>query len=197
MLGSLVGILLLLGGFTLYKTFAFYEEKKEFNVLRGRIPDFRKPDLELAVLLDGKEINHIPEKGNYLVDVDCGEKGLGTWDYNVWAIKVEGFANETKCRVTFTSVSESEMPENDTFVGYIYSWGNRILLNNCPKYIKITSSYIVYLFNMDTGSLITSGKDIVLENNTAKNIKIKSMNSFDDSSPTSTSFPVEVKVTFG
>ena len=35
-------MLLVLGGITLYKTFALYEEKKEFNVLQGRIPDFRE-----------------------------------------------------------------------------------------------------------------------------------------------------------
>ncbi len=29
-----------MGGITFYKTFALYEEKKEFNVLKGRVPDF-------------------------------------------------------------------------------------------------------------------------------------------------------------
>ncbi len=47
-IGAIVGLIVLVGGITLYRTFALYEEKKEFNVLKGRIPDFTKKVLTLA-----------------------------------------------------------------------------------------------------------------------------------------------------
>lgn len=40
-IGSIIGVILLIGGITLYRTFALYEEKKEFNVLKGQVADFR------------------------------------------------------------------------------------------------------------------------------------------------------------
>ena len=52
MIGSIVGIVLIIGGITLYRTFAFYEEKKEFNVLQGRVPDFKEGDIQLSVFVN-------------------------------------------------------------------------------------------------------------------------------------------------
>lgn len=109
-IGSIVGILLILGGIKLYKTFAFYEEKKEFNVLQGRIPEFKEGDIQLAILVDNERVESIPEKGNYLVDVSCDKGAIGSWDYDNWNISVSNFVTKTKCDVKFTSVSESEMP---------------------------------------------------------------------------------------
>ncbi len=41
-IGCTIGLILLIGAISFYKTFALYEETKEFNVLKGRVPDFRK-----------------------------------------------------------------------------------------------------------------------------------------------------------
>ena len=41
-IASILGILIVVGIVTLFRTFAFFEEKREFNVIRGRIPDFSK-----------------------------------------------------------------------------------------------------------------------------------------------------------
>ncbi len=38
--GSIVGILLVIGGISLYRTFALYEEEETFDVLNGTVPDF-------------------------------------------------------------------------------------------------------------------------------------------------------------
>ncbi len=39
-MGSIVGILLIVGGISLYRSFAMYKEEKTFDVLNGTVPDF-------------------------------------------------------------------------------------------------------------------------------------------------------------
>ena len=111
MIGSIVGIVLIIGGITLYRTFAFYEEKKEFNILQGRVPDFKEGDIQLSVFVNEERVEAIPERGNYLVDVSCDKGAIGSWDYNKWSVSVSNFVTKTKCDVKFTSVSENEMPD--------------------------------------------------------------------------------------
>lgn len=110
---SIVVLLILVGGITLYRTYALYEEKKEFNVLKGKIPNFMKTDLSLAFVVDGVASEKVPARGNYLVEVIC-DGGQGEWDYTAWNIVIRSFSNGTKCDVTFTSVTEEEMPEIKT-----------------------------------------------------------------------------------
>ncbi len=55
-IGSIVGMLLVLGGITLYKTFALYEEKKEFNVLKGIVPFFPYKGITLANYIISKSV---------------------------------------------------------------------------------------------------------------------------------------------
>ena len=66
LIGSIVGLILLIGGITLYRTFALYEEKKEFNVLQGRIPSFYKS----WDFYENKEnVFEIPYSGSYKLEV--------------------------------------------------------------------------------------------------------------------------------
>ena len=77
MIYSIVGILLIIGSITLYKTFAFYEEKKSFNILKGRIPDFGYDIKLLSVVVDDKKSESIPERGLYKTNVHCTMERLG------------------------------------------------------------------------------------------------------------------------
>ena len=110
-IGSIVGILLLIGGITLYRTFALYKIEQSFDVLKGTVPNFRKSDIELAIMLDNEKAEKIPEKGNYKVDISCNKEVDAEWDYYNWKLKVKDIINGTKCDLSFTSVEESEMPE--------------------------------------------------------------------------------------
>ena len=105
---STIGILLVVGSIVLFKTYAFYEEKKEFNVLKGRIPDFGYDIKMLSVVVDNEEVQEIPEKGDYGVEVECSE-GKGSWNYQTWSLNLTEFQKNTKCNITFTS---GEMPED-------------------------------------------------------------------------------------
>ncbi len=103
-------MLLVLGGITLYKTFALYEEKKEFNVLQGRIPDFRNSigDVKIAAIVDGKLSSKIPtkEEGYAVEEIVCDKGAIGEWNEERWGIFVSNLTeSETTCTITFDSLS--------------------------------------------------------------------------------------------
>ena len=99
-----MGIILILGGILLYRSYALYEEEKEFNVLKGQIPDFGYDIKMLSVVVDGNKSKTIPERGLYKTNVECsGEKTTGTWDYNAWNLVLENVESNTKCNISFTS----------------------------------------------------------------------------------------------
>lgn len=102
-IGLLVGIILLIGSVVFYKTFALYEEKKEFNILKGIVPNFSKSDVEIAMTLNGEFIKEIPKKSNFLkVNVDCGSTATGSWDHENWSIIVSDFKSTSiKCNLSF------------------------------------------------------------------------------------------------
>ena len=94
----------MIGGITLYRTFALYEEKKEFNILRGKVPTFSQGDIELAVFIDGEKTNTFPTKeSDYLVEnIECDNEAIGTWDYNAWGILVSNLTtSKTTCTLSF------------------------------------------------------------------------------------------------
>ncbi len=106
---SILGILLVIGSITLYKTFAFYEEKKSFNILKGRIPDFGYDIKLLSVVVDDKKSESIPERGLYKTNVHCTNGTFGEWDYNNWNLVLNNVSSESKCNIEFTSgLSEEE-----------------------------------------------------------------------------------------
>ena len=107
---SILGILLVIGSITLYKTFAFYEEKKSFNLLKGRIPDFGYDIKMLSVVVDGEKKEAIPERGLYKTQIDCTNSTTGKWDYNAWNLILENVSEQAKCNITFTTngITEAE-----------------------------------------------------------------------------------------
>ena len=80
MVGSIVGIVLLIGSVILIRSYALYEEKKEFNVLKGQIPDFGYDIKMLSVVIDGEKSKNIPERGYYkrklIVVMEQEENGI-------------------------------------------------------------------------------------------------------------------------
>ncbi len=42
LIGTIIGIIVLIGGITLYHTFAMYKTEKSFDVIQGKVPDFLK-----------------------------------------------------------------------------------------------------------------------------------------------------------
>ena len=103
MVGSIVGIVLLIGSVILIRSYALYEEKKEFNVLKGQIPDFGYDIKMLSVVIDGEKSKNIPERGYYKTQIDCSNGTRGEWDYNAWNLTLENVSENARCNITFTS----------------------------------------------------------------------------------------------
>ncbi len=108
-IGSIVGIVLLIGSIVFIRSYALYEEKKEFNVLKGQIPDFGYDIKMLSVVVDGEKSKNIPERGLYKTQIDCSNGTRGEWDYNAWNLTLENVSENARCNITFTSnLSEEE-----------------------------------------------------------------------------------------
>ncbi len=107
-IGSIVGIILLLGGIYLYKTYALYEEKKEFNILKGKVGDFStSKDVTLASVIDGNPSDKIPKKneGYIFESVSCDNKAEAIWDVDKWGIFVSNLTtSRTTCTINFNGV---------------------------------------------------------------------------------------------
>ena len=104
---------IVIGGISLYRSYALYEEEKEYNVLKGQIPDFGY-DVKFAVTVDNKKQSSIPGRqdssGNYYdVKVSC-ENGStqGEWDYNAWNVKLDNISDGSKCTLAFTGGMSKE-----------------------------------------------------------------------------------------
>ena len=104
---SIIGILLIIGSLTIFKTFAFFEEKQEFNVIKGKIPSHWYDMNLLSVKVEGREVESIPERGLYKTKVEC-TNGYGEWDYNSWSLKLTDLKENTKCNIEFTKNLSTE-----------------------------------------------------------------------------------------
>ena len=88
-----------------------YQEEKEYNVIKGIIPDFGY-DVKVAINVDGEKRDNIPSRGLYKTEVKCNNEAIGEWDYNAWNLKLSNITEETKCNLTFTSgLSKEEYDE--------------------------------------------------------------------------------------
>ena len=107
MIGSAIGLLLLLGGVKLYKTFAVYEVKKEFNILRGRVPAFSRGDVQFAVKIDDVDSTNIPTKadGKKYIGYECNKLGVTIeWNNDKWGPLTLGLTEKgTSCTLKFES----------------------------------------------------------------------------------------------
>lgn len=111
-IASIVAVVLLIGGISLYRTFALYEEKKEFNILNGRIPDFSDSsntdgDIILAFTINGeKTYGSFPTKDANLTinNVTCENGATAEWDSTNWGLtKINPGDNKSlSCIVDFT-----------------------------------------------------------------------------------------------
>ena len=106
------------GGIILSKSYALYETKKEYNVIKGAVQNFNY-DVKLAVTVDDEVQTNIPEadsqdnEGNYYqVGISCDNDIKGEWDYNAWTLKLDNVINGTKCRLTFTSTMSQTERDN-------------------------------------------------------------------------------------
>ncbi len=107
--GMIIGIcfvVLLCTVIVVFRSFALYEEKKEFDVIKGRVPD-QNYDVLFAFTLEDEDgnktnIENVPEGTNYEVTVSCDKGATGEWNYEEWGPLIKNLTNaRTKCKINF------------------------------------------------------------------------------------------------
>ncbi len=102
---SMIGILLIIGSITLFKTYAFFEEKREFNVLKGRVPEFSHEDIQLAFTINGEKGEKFPTIDDGLVakNVTCSNGASAEWNNGLWSLTniKPGGNKKVNCNIEF------------------------------------------------------------------------------------------------
>ncbi len=113
---SLVGLILLsLGIFLFYQSYAFYEEKKNFDVINGTVED--PGDIYFAYYIDGVISRNMPlQNTGYTLDEtksNCNNGVVPTWDNASWEAKMN-YKNysattntRTKCTLYFSKTAKT------------------------------------------------------------------------------------------
>ena len=116
---------MIVGVITFYKTFAFYEEKREYDVIKGRIPEFSQEDIQLAFTINGEKGETFPSKNSryFGKSVTC-EKGVeASWNNETWGLDLIN-SNQQKrinCSIEFKTISEFSEAKIGDYVSYIPS----------------------------------------------------------------------------
>ena len=140
MIGSAVGLLLLLGGMRLYKTFAVYEVKKEFNILRGRIPAVSNGDVVIDFTVNGTKTTGVsfPTKtDNYIAEsVTCDNGVTASWNNKSWGLVDINSNNQPKIKCMVNFIENPIMYEitNGTYYFAYDEATNKFLSNNQGKH---------------------------------------------------------------
>ncbi len=145
-------IFLLTGLLVIYRTYAVYEEKQVYNVMKGQVPN-QDYDISLSYYFmdtDGKKtmLLKAPTERNYNVDVVCTEVAMASWDYDKWGPLITNLINNrTKCNILFQK--------------------ERILLEDIVHVSKVTSGDGLYeVFHEDAEIAFSENESII------KNLKM-------------------------
>ncbi len=123
-ISSIIGITLIVGTIALFKTFAFYEEKKEFNIIKGRVPEFSREDIQLSYSINGEEgTNAFPNINDGLIanSVSCEKGASAKWSNSLWTlININPNGNKkVNCSVNFENGNPINLYENVSIGDYV------------------------------------------------------------------------------
>ncbi len=123
-ISSIIGITLIVGTIALFKTFAFYEEKKEFNIIKGRVPEFSREDIQLSYSINGEEgTNVFPNINDGLIanSVSCEKGASAKWSNSLWTlININPNGNKkVNCSVNFENGNPINLYENVSIGDYV------------------------------------------------------------------------------
>ncbi len=95
------------GGILVYRSFALFEVSKTFNILEGKVPNFTKGDITLAVLVDGVKQDSFPDKnGHKYVGYECNNDAKLTWNNETWRALIDT-DKPTICTLKFETKNNS------------------------------------------------------------------------------------------
>ena len=106
MIGSGIVLVLLLVVVFIYRSYAVYEERQEYDVIEGRVPSYIADyDVKVNIIVDGVGSTRVPDKGTKKISsIVCDKGASGVWDYRNWMIQVRNLTEtKTTCEVNFVS----------------------------------------------------------------------------------------------
>ena len=120
---SILGIMLIVGVITLFRTFAFFEEKRDFNVLKGRVPEFSHEDIQLAFTINGEKGDQFPTStsGYIAKNVTCSNGASASWSHSLWSLtNINSNGNKkVYCSIEFITSENITLYENVSVGDYI------------------------------------------------------------------------------
>ncbi len=167
-MGAILVLIGIIGGISLIASFAMYEEKASFDVLKGTVPDFRigKGDVNfIALTVNGEKTNTVPLKGTYSkIDVKCDNDALGIWNTEEWDLNIKHITKvPTSCTVDF-------------FIGAGSEWTFDYTGNEQLYVIPTTGRYKLEVWGAQGGTLGGYGGysygDIILKQETLLHIYV-------------------------
>ena len=101
------GIIFLIAVIFLSRSYAIYQEKQEFDVIKGSVPEYMSDyDVKLSLMIDGVESKSFPtrDSGKVFLRAECDKGATGVWDYEHWApLVLNTTETRTKCKYQFVS----------------------------------------------------------------------------------------------
>ncbi len=109
LIGSMVGIMALGGGYLLNRSLGKYQVTESFPIMNGKI-QVNSGDISIiAVKLDDKDVTNIPQKGEGIRfdHAECTNGATGNWDSTNWRFLLSGLKQtKTKCTLYFLTGDE-------------------------------------------------------------------------------------------
>lgn len=88
-------------------SYAIFQQQLEAALIKATVGDFDKGDIKLAITVNGKEVDSIPDKGNYFVEVDCGSDATGSWNNEKWGAEITKIkSKKVSCTVNFEKIPQ-------------------------------------------------------------------------------------------
>ncbi len=113
---SVFGILMTVGVIALFKTFAFYDEKREFNIIKGRIPEFNQEDIQIDFTIDGEKGENFPTISDSVAanNVSCMNGATASWNNKTWGLEAINSNGNKKviCTIDFISIPKVNLYDN-------------------------------------------------------------------------------------
>lgn len=97
----------------LIKSYAIFEEKKEYNAIKGSVPNYVTKDISVKYYLDNQLVSNVPSKteANYVTS-SCNNNALPLWDNTTFSLNIENITNKTLCKIYFSKVKNDKNLKN-------------------------------------------------------------------------------------
>lgn len=176
------GVILIIALISLivFKSYAYYKQSNSYDVIKSKIGEFSKSDIQLAYTIDGVKQSGgaFPVKGqlasNYIVVVTCDNGVTADWNNELWGLVNINSNNQEKisCKVDFKILK------------YYYAFGTPTL-DSTTDYTTLGKNLFARLGSDDShGVCINDNGLFCLNTNDYENSKVALTSHFGESNCT-------------